>query len=90
MIRANAATKLQAAWQGKLGRARFRAAQKKKLRNDMASKINNAVLGYLGRCRFRRELIRVKGNFMATLIQSIARMFIVRSKLSFYVQERRR
>jgi hypothetical protein len=90
MIRANAATRLQAAWQGKIGRARFRAAQKEKLRQDSATKINTMVLGFLGRRRFRHELVKIKGNFSAVMIQSIARMHIVRSKLDFYVQERRR
>ena len=48
------------------------------------------VLGYLGRCRFRHELIKIKGEFCVVLIQSIGRMHIVRTKLDFYVQERRK
>ena len=89
-LRAKAATKLQAAWKGKIGRARARAKANEKHRNDMATRINTMVLGYLGRCRFRHELVRIKGNFMATLIQSVGRRYIIRIKLPFFVQERRR
>ena len=89
-LRARAATKLQAAWKGKIGRAKARARANEKHRNDMATRINTMVLGFLGRCRFRHELIRIKGNLTATLIQSVGRMYIIRMKLPIYVQERRR
>ena len=86
MLRANAATRLQAIWQGRIGRAKAKAAKKKQLANDSATVIITMVLGFLGRVRFRKQLIKIKGDFMATVIQSIARMYITMGKLHVYVE----
>ena len=90
LLRANAATRLQALWQGRIGRAKARTEALRLLKHQSATLIQTMIQGFLGRIHFRQQLVKIKGDLMATTIQSIARMYITIMRLPMYVDDKKR
>jgi hypothetical protein len=81
---------IQRSARGYIGRLEAKRLRYALYKNVMADRIIHLVIRYLGRCRFKHKIVAMKGDHSATCIQSLGRRYIVRQRIPFYVQERRR